>query len=93
MAVIEIAKIQVRRGQENLTGIPQLAPGEFGWAEDTENLSILEGPEAAAKAREIRQQLEQRAEEAIKPLEQQRQMLLNQLGMANWGQVSVKPNR
>lgn len=40
MAVIEIAKIQVRRGQENLTGIPQLAPGEFGWAQDTENLYI-----------------------------------------------------
>ena len=40
MAVIEIAKIQVRRGQENTTGIPQLAPGEFGWAEDTEHLYI-----------------------------------------------------
>lgn len=40
MAVIEIAKIQVRRGQENVTGIPQLAPGEFGWAQDTENLYI-----------------------------------------------------
>jgi hypothetical protein len=40
MAVFEIAKIQVRRGQENQTGIPQLDPGEFGWAEDTENLYI-----------------------------------------------------
>jgi hypothetical protein len=40
MAVIEIAKIQVRRGQENTTGIPQLDPGEFGWAEDTEHLYI-----------------------------------------------------
>jgi hypothetical protein len=40
MAVIEIAKIQVRRGQENLTGMPQLDSGEFGWAEDTENLYI-----------------------------------------------------
>jgi hypothetical protein len=30
MAVIEIAKIQVRRGQENLTGMPQLDAGEFG---------------------------------------------------------------
>lgn len=40
MAVIEIAKIQVRRGQELQTGIPQLDPGEFGWAEDTENLYI-----------------------------------------------------
>jgi hypothetical protein len=40
MAVIEIAKIQVRRGQELQTGIPQLDPGEFGWAEDTEHLYI-----------------------------------------------------
>jgi len=40
MAILEIAKIQIRRGQENQTGIPQLAPGEFGWAEDTEHLYI-----------------------------------------------------
>ena len=40
MAVIEIAKVQIRRGQENQTGIPQLDPGEFGWAEDTEHLFI-----------------------------------------------------
>lgn len=40
MAVIEIAKIQVRRGQELQTGIPQLESGELGWAEDTENLYI-----------------------------------------------------
>lgn len=40
MAVIEIARIQVRRGQELQTGIPQLEPGEFGWAQDTENLYI-----------------------------------------------------
>lgn len=40
MAVIEIAKIQVRRGQESTTGVPQLDPGEFGWAEDTQNLYI-----------------------------------------------------
>lgn len=40
MAVIQISKIQVRRGQENQTGIPQLEPGEFGWAEDTEHLYI-----------------------------------------------------
>jgi hypothetical protein len=40
MAVIEIAKIKVRRGQELQTGIPKLDPGEFGWAEDTENLYI-----------------------------------------------------
>jgi hypothetical protein len=40
MAVIEIAKIQVRRGQENQTGIPQLAGGEFAWAADNETLYI-----------------------------------------------------
>jgi hypothetical protein len=40
MAILEIAKIQVRRGEENVTGIPQLDPGEFGWAEDTEHLYI-----------------------------------------------------
>jgi len=40
MAVIEISRIQVRRGQENQTGVPTLAGGEFGWAADTENLYI-----------------------------------------------------
>lgn len=40
MAVIEIAKIQVRRGQENQTGVPVLAGGEFAWAADTEHLYI-----------------------------------------------------
>jgi hypothetical protein len=40
MAVIEIAKIVVRRGQEATTGMPQLDSGEFGWAEDTEHLYI-----------------------------------------------------
>lgn len=40
MSIIQISKIQVRRGQENITGIPTLSPGEFGWAEDTEHLYI-----------------------------------------------------
>lgn len=40
MAVIEISKIQVRRGQENQTGVPPLDGGEFAWAADTENLYI-----------------------------------------------------
>lgn len=40
MAILEIAKIQIRRGEENVTGIPQLDPGEFGWAQDTEHLYI-----------------------------------------------------
>lgn len=40
MAILEIARIQVRRGQELITGVPKLEPGEFGWAQDTENLYI-----------------------------------------------------
>jgi len=40
MAVVEIAKIQVRRGQELQTGMPSLDGGEFGWAEDTQHLYI-----------------------------------------------------
>ena len=55
MAVIEIARIQVRRGQENTTGIPQLDPGEFGWAEDTQHLyigkRITEGANSDANSR------------------------------------------
>ena len=40
MAIVEISRIQVRRGQENQTGIPVLDSGEFGWASDTERLYI-----------------------------------------------------
>jgi len=55
MAVIEIAKIQVRRGQEQQTGIPQLAGGEFAWAEDTENLYIgLKREDGGARDANIR---------------------------------------
>jgi hypothetical protein len=55
MAVLEIAKIQVRRGQELITGTPNLDPGEFGWAQDTEHLyigkSITEGADSNAPTR------------------------------------------
>ena len=40
MAVVQISKIQIRRGQENQTGVPLLAGGEFAWAADTEQLYI-----------------------------------------------------
>jgi hypothetical protein len=42
MPIIEIARIQVRRGSEGAagTGVPQLAPGEFAWAVDTQHLYI-----------------------------------------------------
>ena len=55
MAIIEIARIQVRRGQENQTGIPQLAGGEFGWATDNENLYIgLKREDGGARDTNIR---------------------------------------
>jgi hypothetical protein len=40
MAVVSLSRIQVRRGQENQTGVPTLAGGEFAWAADTEHLYI-----------------------------------------------------
>ena len=44
MAVIQISRIQVRRGQKNQgTGLPQLASGELGWAIDTRELYIGNG--------------------------------------------------
>lgn len=59
MAVIEIAKIQVRRGQELQTGVPQLDPGEFGWAQDTQNLyigkRIIEGANSDENTRVLTQ--------------------------------------
>lgn len=43
MAVIQISKIQQRRGQTALTGFPQLSSGEFGWSIDTQELYIGNG--------------------------------------------------
>lgn len=44
MAVVQISRIQVRRGQANQgSGVPQLASGEFGWAVDTRELYIGNG--------------------------------------------------
>jgi hypothetical protein len=43
MAILEIARIQVRRGQETVTGLPQLDSGEFGWSIDTQKLYIGNG--------------------------------------------------
>lgn len=44
MAVVQISKIQVRRGRKNSdSGLPQLASGEFGWAVDTQELYIGNG--------------------------------------------------
>lgn len=44
MAVVQISKIQVRRGQKNSnTGVPQLSSAEFAWAVDTQELYIGNG--------------------------------------------------
>lgn len=43
MAVIEIAKIQMRRGRANVEGIPQLDSAEMGWSVDTQELYIGNG--------------------------------------------------
>jgi hypothetical protein len=40
MAILEVARIQIRRGQEIQNKVPKLEPGEFAWAQDTENLYI-----------------------------------------------------
>ena len=46
MAVVQISKIQIRRGQKGLEGIPQLASGELAWCIDTKQLYIGGGTEA-----------------------------------------------
>ena len=44
MAVVQISRIQVRRGQKNQgSGLPQLASGELGWAIDTRELFVGNG--------------------------------------------------
>jgi len=44
MAVVQISRIQHRRGKANQgTGFPQLASGEIGWAVDTQELYIGNG--------------------------------------------------
>lgn len=43
MAVIQISKIQQRRGQTAQTGFPQLSSGELGWSIDTQELYIGNG--------------------------------------------------
>jgi hypothetical protein len=44
MAVVQISKIQVRRGKKNVgIGIPQLSAAEFAWAVDSQELYIGNG--------------------------------------------------
>ena len=59
MAVVQISRIQIRRGQKNQgSGIPQLAGGEFGWAVDSRELyigngSVAEGAPAVGNTKVI----------------------------------------
>jgi hypothetical protein len=61
MAVVQISRIQVRRGKANSgTGFPQLASGEMGWAVDTQELyigngSVAEGSPAVGNTKVITQ--------------------------------------
>ena len=43
MAVVQISRIQVRRGKKGTDNVPQLASGELGWAIDTQEFYIGNG--------------------------------------------------
>ncbi len=43
MAVVQISKIQIRKGRKLESGIPQLSGGELAWAVDTQELYIGNG--------------------------------------------------
>jgi len=62
MAVVQISKIQVRRGRKNgESGIPQLSGGEIAWAVDTQELfigngSVAEGAPAVGNTKVLTEQ-------------------------------------
>jgi len=56
VSVIQISRVQIRRGQTAQTGFPQLASGEFGWSIDQQELyigngSVSEGAPAVGNTR------------------------------------------
>ena len=61
MAVVQISKIQVRRGKKNAgSGLPQLSSGEIGWAIDTREMfigngSVAEGSPAVGNTKVLTQ--------------------------------------
>ena len=61
MAVVQISRIQIRRGQKNQgEGIPQLASGELAWAIDSQELyigngSVIEGAPAVGNTKILTQ--------------------------------------
>jgi hypothetical protein len=52
MAVVQISKIQIRRGLKGVDGIPQLASGEFAWCIDSKQLYIGGGTVAEGASQE-----------------------------------------
>jgi len=61
VAIVQISKIQIRRGRKNQgEGLPQLASGELGWAVDTQELfigngSLIEGAPAVGNTKILTQ--------------------------------------
>ena len=43
MAVVQISRIQVRRGKKGVDNLPQLASGELGWAIDSQEFYVGNG--------------------------------------------------
>jgi hypothetical protein len=62
MAVVQISKIQIRRGKKNsTTGVPQLSSGELAWAVDSQQLyigsgSVLDGAPAVGNVEVLTEQ-------------------------------------
>ena len=60
MAVVQISRIQVRRGKKGVDNLPQLASGELGWAIDSQefyvgNGSVSEGAPAVGNTKILTQ--------------------------------------
>ena len=54
MAVVQISKIQVRRGQKNSNSvIPQLSSAEFAWSVDSQELYIGNGSGRCSRRRAV----------------------------------------
>jgi hypothetical protein len=78
MAVIQISKIQLRRGQTADQGMPQLASGEMGWSVDEQRLfigngSVAEGSPAVGNTQILTEEaadLRSRIRSSIRPIDE-----------------------
>ena len=53
MAVVQISRIQVRRGKKGVDNLPQLASGELGWAIDTQEFYVGNGSVQLSQYKEV----------------------------------------